>query len=71
MGEVNWGIDNKNWSKREMFITDGTHAMQCMRDECERKGRFQIFLNILFRAICKKFSDLDDRDHRGHPYRDK
>ena len=73
MGEVNWEIDDKNRSKREriMFFTDGTLAMQCTTDECARKGRFQTFLNILFSAICKQFNDLEDRDHRGHPYRDR
>ena len=50
-----------------MFVTYGTLAVQCTTDECERKGRFQTFLNILFSAICKQFKDLDDRDHRGHP----
>ena len=48
-----------------MFVTDGTLAMQCTTDECERKGRFQTFLNILFSAICKQFNDLEDRDHTG------
>ena len=52
MGEVNWEIDDKNRSKQErtMFVTDGTLAMQCMRDECECKGRFQTFLNIFIQS---------------------
>ena len=54
-----------------MFVTYGTLAVQCTTDEYERKGRFQTFLNILFSAICKHFKDLDDRDHRGHPYSDR